>query len=186
MAITDRRAGRTNWRRFLLVLTPSAGAAMLILHGIAQGAVPVSFTGATPFRVTVERLEATGFGFAPAVSPRTGAVGIRTSMPRADVTGMCQSQTVELPVVGTVTVKMTTRTVHATDLVIDAYSASGRLDLRQLVIGPTEGITGYHSDQALLENVTIEAGSATAGTFALDGVDLTIQPGDNPCPVLRP
>jgi hypothetical protein len=181
-----RRAGRTSWRRFLAIVVPTVAAAMGMLHGIASGAVQVSFASAAPFRVTVERIDATGFGFTPGISPQNEALAIRTSLADATITGMCQSQTVELPVVGPVTTKVTARTVHATNLVIDAHSASGQLNLEKLVIGSTGQVTGYHSDTALLEKVTIEAGSATAGTFAVEGVSITIHPGTDPCPVPAP
>ncbi|MGW4214329.1 DUF6230 family protein [Lentzea sp. NPDC004789] len=182
----DRRAGHTSWRRFLVIVAPTVAAATGLVCGIANGAVPVSFANATPFRVTVERIDANGFGFTPGMSQQTGALAIRTSLSGATVTGMCQSQTVELPVIGAVTMKVTAKTVHATNLVIDAHSASGQLDLQKLVIGPTDSVTGYRSDAAVLEKVTIEAGSATAGTFAADDVNITIRPGAAPCPVPAP
>lgn len=173
--------GRTNRRRLAVALAATTAAAAVVLGCVAEGAVAASFTSGTPFTVTVESLEAKGFGMQLGLSTGTGRPAVLTRWPVAEVSGLCQSVTVDLPIVGPTTMVLTARTVHATDLVIDAYHASGTLNLRRLVIGPTKGTTGYHSEDALLKNITLRAGSATAGTFALTGVGLDVRPGSAPC-----
>lgn len=171
--------GGTNWRRLLLVLVPTMAVATMILGGVAHGAIPASFTTGSPFTVTVKRLDANGFGMSVGLSQGTPAVV--TQWASAEVTGLCQSSTVNLPLLGPTTMVLTASTVHATDLVIDAYSGSGQLDLQHMLIGPTNGTTGYQAGHALLQNITIKAGSASAGTFSLSGVDFGIRSGSSPC-----
>src|SRR5258706_9495485 len=54
--------GRTRWRRFAAVLTPAVAAVGLMVVGIANGAVPLSFavSGST-FKVSADSLDGTGF-----------------------------------------------------------------------------------------------------------------------------
>ncbi|MEV0375146.1 DUF6230 family protein [Streptomyces sp. NPDC050636] len=180
-APSARPVGRTSRRRAALVLLPTLVTAAAILGSIADGAVAASFTSGMPFTVTVERLRSKGFGMQLGVSPGTGRAAVLTRWSEAEVAGLCQSSTMRLPVVGRMTMVLTARSVHATDLAMDAYHASGRLDLHELVIEPTDGSTGYHSDSATLRDITIQAGTATAGTFSIKGLGLDVRTGHSPC-----
>ncbi|MBB5957328.1 hypothetical protein FHS29_003921 [Saccharothrix tamanrassetensis] len=174
-ATTRRPVGRTSRRRLLLAAAPTALAATALLTGIARGAVGVSFSSETPFTITLDRLEATGFGLGLAGS--TAAPGTATLLTRlgsAEITGLCQSATVDLPVIGPVTTVLRAPHVTATDLVLETQHIAGTLDLRQFVLGPTapNATVGYQAATVTLENATIRGGSATAGTFELDGLDI--------------
>jgi hypothetical protein len=172
-------AGRTSWRRLLIAFVPTLGAATAIVYGVAAGAVAASFTSGSPFTVTLRHLDASGFGMNLDVSQ--GQAAVLTRWADAKVTGLCQSSTVNLPLLGPVTMVLQADSVHATDLVIDAYTASGQLNLQKMLIGPTNGATGYQAGQVALDNITIQAGSAAAGTFSLSGVHLSMRSGTSPC-----
>ncbi|MER5218351.1 DUF6230 family protein [Streptomyces sp. NPDC002838] len=178
--------GRTSRRRLVGALVMTMSVAAVILGCIAEGAVAASFTSGAPFTVTLEHLRAKGFGLQLGVSRSTGKPAVLTRWPDADVRGLCQSSTVDLPVVGRTTMVLTARAAHVTDLVIDAYSASGQLSFTGLAIGPAGEGTGFRSGGAELENITLQAGAATAGTFSITGVELGIRRGDQPCSVPTP
>jgi uncharacterized protein DUF6230 len=78
--------GRTRWRRFAAVLAPAVAAAGLMVAGIANGAVPLSFavSGST-FKVSADTLDGTGFvqygGFASQPGGRTINLGGGVTIP---------------------------------------------------------------------------------------------------------
>ncbi|QFZ18408.1 DUF6230 family protein [Saccharothrix syringae] len=183
-ATTRRPVGRTSRRRLLLAAAPTALAATALLTGIARGAVGVSFSSDTPFTITLDRLEATGFGLG--LSASTAAPGTATLLTRlgsAEITGLCQSASIDLPVIGTVTTVLRAPHATATDLVLETRHIAGALDLRQFALGPTapSATVDYQAATVTLQDATISAGAATAGTFKLDGVDIGHQVGGEGC-----
>lgn len=180
-----RPTGRTSWRRLAAVLAPTAVASAVVFGGIAEGAIGVSFTTGSPFTLTVDRVESDGLrivagtGSGDAVLPT-----LLATLPAADLTGLCQSVTTDLPVVGRVTTVLRAPHVRTTDLVLEVRSLTGGVDATQLVLGPLAdlgGTVGYGAGRTTLENLKITAGSVTAGTFTMDELDLSYHAGDAGC-----
>lgn len=186
---TARRArptGRTSRLRLLAVLAPTAVASAVVLGGIAEGAIGVSFTSGSPITVTVDRLQADALGIVPgATSADSGSPALLARVPSAELSGLCQSVTTDLPLIGRITTVLTAPHVRTTDLVIEIRSITGDLDAAGLLLGPQPsagGTVGYRAGTTTLEGITIAAGSVAAGTFTVDDLDLSHHTGDKGCP----
>ncbi|WP_367128762.1 DUF6230 family protein [Saccharothrix sp. HUAS TT1] len=180
----DRPPGRTSRRRLVAVLAPTAVASAVVLGGIAEGVIGVSFTSGSPITIAVDRVESDGLALG--IGPTSADAGLPTllaRLPAAELSGLCQSAAVDLPVVGRVTTVLRAEHVRTSDLALEVDAITGGLDLAGLVVGPlTEGgPTGYRAGRTTLEDVRISAGSVTAGTFTITGLDLSHHRGDGGC-----
>lgn len=142
--------GRTRWGRFAAVIGLSTGATAGMLVLISHGALAASFTvSGQQFKVSADRLEATGFvqygavdarvepGSDPAkLQPEPVAV---SAMKKATLTNLCQSVVTELGDLGSVSLKIragTGRTpVTATDMVVDMSQLDGNAEFEAIEIG---------------------------------------------------
>lgn len=185
MVQRDRPTGRTSPRRLAAVLVPTAVAGSVVLGGIAEGVIGVSFTGGSPFTVTVERVESDGLRIVPGAS--AGDPGLPTllaRLPAAELSGLCQSVTADLPVLGRVTTVLRAPHVRTTDLVLEVRGITGGLDVGQLLVGPLAdagGTPGYQGGKTTLTDLEITAGSVTAGTFTITDLDLSYHTGGDGC-----
>ena len=181
----DRPTGRTSWPRLVALLGPTAVAGAVVLGGIAEGAIGVSFTSSSPFTLTVDRVESDGLRIVPRAS--AGDPGLPTllaRLPAAELSGLCQSVTADLPVVGRVTTVLRAPHVRTTDLVLEVRAITGGLDTSQLLLGPladADGTPGYQGGKTTLTDLKISAGSVTAGTFTIADLDLSYHRGDEGC-----
>lgn len=180
-----RPTGRTSWRRLIAVLVPTTVASAVVFGGIAEGVVGVSFTGGSPFTITVDRVESDGLRIiAGTGSGDAGLPTLLAKLPAAELTGLCQSVTTDLPVVGRVTTVLRAPHVRTTDLVLEVRSITGGLDVTQLLLGPLAdagGTVGYQAQKTTLEHLKISAGAVTAGTFTIGELDLSYHAGDEGC-----
>lgn len=185
MELRDRPTGRTSRPRLAAVLVPTVVAGAVVLGGIAEGVIGVSFTSGSPFTVTVDRVESDGLRIVPGSS--AGDPGVPTllaRLPAAELTGLCQSVTVDLPVVGRVTTVLRAPHVRTTDLVLEVRGITGGLDVHRLLLGPLAdagGTPGYQAGRTTLTDVEISTGSVTAGTFTVADLDLSHHEGDGGC-----
>lgn len=183
----DRPTGRTSWSRLTAVLVPTAVAGAVVLGGIAEGAIGVSFTSGSPFTVTVDRVESDGLRIVPGASAGDpGLPALLARLPAAELSGLCQSVTADLPVVGRVTTVLRAPHVRTTDLVLEVRGITGGLDMSQLLLGPladADGTPGYQAGKTTLTDLKITAGAVTAGTFTIAGLDLSYHQGDGGCPL---
>ncbi|XVS67440.1 DUF6230 family protein [Actinosynnema sp. CA-299493] len=181
----DRPTGRTSWPRLAAVLVPTVVACAVVLGGIAEGVIGVSFTSGSPFTVTVDRVESDGLLIVP--GPSAGDPGLPTllaRLPTAELSGLCQSMTADLPVVGRVTTVLRAPHVRTTDLVLEVRAITGGLDVGQLLLGPLAdagGTPGYQAGRTTLTDLEITAGAVTAGTFTIADLDLGYHTGDEGC-----
>ncbi|MER5264923.1 DUF6230 family protein [Actinosynnema sp. NPDC002837] len=186
MELRDRPTGRTSLPRLAAVLVATAVAGAVVLGGIAEGVIGVSFTSGSPFTVTVDRVESDGLRIVPGAS--SGDPGVPTllaRLPTAELSGLCQSVTVDLPVVGRVTTVLRAPHVRTTDLVLEVRGITGGLDVGRLRLGPVAdagGTPGYQAGRTTLTDLRITAGTVTAGTFTVADLDLSHHKGDEGCP----
>ncbi|GAA2244961.1 cholesterol esterase [Streptomyces ruber] len=196
--------GGTRWKRFAVVMVPSVAAAAAVGIGLAQGALAASFTvSGQEFKVAAGHLEGHGFSQYGGVVegyetveggkkvPRPVAI---SSFDRAEINDLCQSLATEVPLLGTVYMRIDAgntqgEPVEATQLYLDiakleADATFTNMDIGVAVKDKTRGPArasgvkdGQFSQQAelaVLDNAEQTAWATTAGTFTLRGLNLRL------------
>lgn len=194
--------GRTRWNVFALVFAVGLLGVGLMFTGMSRGALATSFAvSGTSYKATADKLTAAGvvqYG-----SAETGA-GNKRAYPvlvngfrEAKLTNFCQSFVVaDLPMVGEATVRLEASDgMRAENLVLGVERVSGDLTLRNVQIGRDAasldagpngatgppGAFGIQADGATISDLRQRARSTTATTLHLDDVDITVEPGRDPC-----
>ncbi|MEU7908803.1 DUF6230 family protein [Actinoplanes sp. NPDC049118] len=142
--------GRTRWGRFGILFGLSAAAVLGLLTLMSNGALAASFSvSGQQFKVSADRLEATGFvqygtvdartepgSDPPSQTPEPVAV---SAMRTAKLTNLCQSVVTDLGDFGSVTLKISAGTgrdpVTATNMVVDMTALDGNARFRNMEIG---------------------------------------------------
>ncbi|MFG2474151.1 DUF6230 family protein [Streptomyces fagopyri] len=203
------RAGRTSWKRFARVLVPSVLAAAALGIGMAQGALAASFLiSGQKFQVALDTLEVRGLSIYSTVDvTRQGTlvpVAV-TGARRAEISGLCQSLVVPIPVLGPYTLRVTgggRRHIEARNLFLDATSlTSGQANFNDLEIGVAAGAVSkgpispgdrnsrffdpngfaQQADSALLRDVRFTTVAVSAATFNVPDLDLRVRQGRHEC-----
>lgn len=194
--------GRVNWVRFAGTLGLGLIAAVVVLMGVAKGALAASFTvSGTSFKVTATKLVGTGFVQFGGVDQGSGAAhpvavsGFRSAV----LDDFCQSVLLKsLPGVGDVTLRLTSGGpggMAATDLVIGVAALSGDLTLTNPQIGVdaaqadkgpgglrgTPGGFAQQADEATILALRQTSWSTTAHTLRLKNLDLSLRQGAEEC-----
>lgn len=198
----EQIAGRTNWKKFGVVLVPALAAAAATMIAVAEGAMAASFqVSGQSFTVTFDRF--TGEGFQQYASVDTGADGRQypvapTGIQRMTAERMCQSVSVPVPLMGPVVLRMTAgegdRPVSARNLVVDTETLEGEAAFSNISIGQDagtleevpgrsgpDGAFGQRADSVEITHLKQRARSATAGTFLLPGLGMKIGPDVPEC-----
>ncbi len=203
--------GRTRWRRFAVVMVPAVAAAGAIIFGMANGAIAASFavSGST-FKVTAAELDGTGFvqygglavekGGNPAnpADPKVHPVAV-SGIKSATLTQLCQSVVVPgTPITMVIKAGYTDgQPVTATDLLIDMSQLDGDATFTNINIGQDAstldkgpagavgqaGGFGQQADSVVIKHLYQIAWSTSAGTFTLNGLDLSINTSKSECTV---
>jgi hypothetical protein len=152
--------GGTRWKRFAVVMVPSAAATAAIGVALAQGALAASFSvSGQSFKVTAEELHGTGFAQYGAIDSGYTLSGEKTIHPvavssfkDATIKKLCQSVvTPNIPVLGSVSLTLTAgdsgdkkKQVSAENLYIDVadLEAKGGAVFHGIDIGVAAGETG--------------------------------------------
>ncbi|WP_425829445.1 DUF6230 family protein [Streptomyces fractus] len=198
--------GGTRWKRFAVVMVPSVAATAAIGVALSQGALAASFSvSGQSFKVAADSLDGQGFVQYGAVdSGKTGnhpvaVVGIKS----AQITGMCQSVVVPVPVFGDVSMNLTAGAkggprVEAKNFYIDADDMKTDATFNNIDIGVAAGDSkkgpGVHqgdktdpnsfaqqADSVHFENVQQRAWATTAGTLKLSGLHMKVSKGKHEC-----
>ncbi|MFD8999867.1 DUF6230 family protein [Streptomyces sp. NPDC059582] len=205
----SHRVGRTRWRRFAAVLVPGVTACAVLGIAMAQGALAASFLiSGYRFQVTADTLTARGLSIYTMVdvTKKHELVPVLvTGARQATVSGLCESATLDLPVLGTYTVTLTggdERPAEATNLFIDAtLVAAGQADFRNVDIGIAQGaITkgpidpgdrdsrffdpsglGQQATSVTLNDVSVTTVAVSAATFNIPNLRLRIERGRHSC-----
>jgi hypothetical protein len=202
--------GRTRWRRFAAVMVPAVAAAGAIIFGMANGAIAASFavSGST-FKVSADELDGTGFvqyggvafekGHNPAnvlTDPQVHPVAVSGIKTVTALKNLCQSVVVPHTPLTLVIRAGQTTPVTATDLLIDATQLQGDATFTNIDIGqdattlskgpdgavsPIPGSFGQQADSVVIKNLKQVAWSTSAGTFALNGLKLSLNVTQTEC-----
>ncbi|MEU4930508.1 DUF6230 family protein [Streptomyces yokosukanensis] len=203
------RAGRTRWRRFALVLVPSVAACAAVGIAMAQGVLAASFfISGQRFQVSADSLTARGisvYGMVDVTRRHQLVPVLVTGARHASVSGFCQSVQVDVPFLGTQTLRLTggeKRPAEATDMFFDTTTeTAGNVDFTGLDIGVAQGAitkgkvrpgdrdskffdpngVGQQAVSATLTDVKVTAVAISAGTFNVPGLREQVQPGNHAC-----
>ena len=197
MKFRDLTRSRTG--RVALATVPVAAVASLLLTGVAQGAVPVSFSvSGSQFQISASQLEGTGFSQYAGVTNDTAggehnvAIANITSATLAD---LCQSVVSETPL-GKVGVLITAggggAPASASDLQIGMTGLQGDSSFGNIRIGVdastvntsakgTEGDFAQDADTISIANLKQTAWSTQASVFTLTGMKLELTDGSKTC-----
>jgi hypothetical protein len=203
------RAGRTSWKRFAAVLVPSVMAAAALGIGMAQGALAASFLiSGQKFQVALDTLDVRGLSIYGMVDvTRKGALVpvVVTGASRAEISGLCQSVVVPIPVLGPYTLRVTggeRRRVEAKNLFLDATSlSSSQANFDDLDIGVAAGAVSkgpisrgdrnsrffdpngfaQQADSASLTDVHFTTVAVSAATFNVPDLDVRLRQGHHEC-----
>jgi hypothetical protein len=188
--------GRTNWRRFGLVMIAPTVVAVGVVAGVASGAVAASFSiSGTTFRLSADKLVGEGFvQYSAPLKTGSGAVvpAAMSGIASADIYNLCQTVKVGPIILRIDAGKDPKNPVHGDNLLIGMSQLSGDATFSDINIGQDastlnadnfdhHGDVGGFGQQA--KSVTIDglqqvAYSTTASTFKLSGMSLKLFVGN--------
>ncbi|MCT2592469.1 DUF6230 family protein [Streptomyces sp. N2-109] len=197
--------GGTRWKRFAVVMVPSVAATAAIGVALAQGALAASFSvSGQQFKVTADRLEATGFTQYGALdSTKKGKKPVTVvGMNDAEIKNLCQSVVIPVPLFGDISMKLSAgrgnTPVTAKKLYIDADDLAANATFKNFDIGVSvddatkgpgvqkgdeyaKGSFGQQADSVIFTDVRQRAWATTAGTFKLSGLKMSVKKGAHEC-----
>jgi hypothetical protein len=190
--------GRTNWRRFGLVMIAPTVVAVGVVAGVASGAVAASFSiSGTQFKLSADRLEGDGFTqYSSGLKTGSGAIvpAAMSGIASADIYNLCQTVKVGPIILRIEAGKNPNNPVHGDNLLIGMSELNGDATFSDINIGQdastldadnfapaSHGAVGGFGQQA--RHVTITglqqvAYSTTASTFKLTGMSLKLYVGN--------
>lgn len=194
-----RKFTGTHAGRIVLTAVPVAIVATVLMGGVANGAVPVSFSvSGSQFQIGASLLEGTGFsqyaGVAPDTTGKQHQVAI-ANIASASLTNLCQSVVTETPL-GKVGMLITAgggdKPVTATDLQIGMTDLKGDSSFNNIRIGvdastvntKAKGAAGdfaQDSDSIKITNLQQTAWSTQASVFTLNGMHVQVTDGSKGC-----
>lgn len=193
-SLTKSHAGRVT-----LAAVPVGIVAAVLLGGVAQGAVPVSFAvSGSQFQIGASQLEGTGFsqyaGIATDTEGGEHTVAI-ANIKSATLSDLCQSVITETPL-GTVGILIKAggggNPASASDLQIGMTGLAGDATFGNIRIGVdastvnteakgTAGDFAQDSDTVSISNLQQTAWSTQASVFTLTGMTLELTDGSEAC-----
>jgi hypothetical protein len=194
-----RKLTGTHAGRIVLAAVPVAIAATVLMTGVAQGAVPVSFAvSGSQFQISASELSGTGFsqyaGVAPDTAGKQHQVAI-ANINSATLADLCQSVVTDTPL-GKVGMLITAggggKPASATDLQIGMTDLKGDSTFNNIRIGvdastvntSAKGSAGdfaQDADSLKIVNLQQTAWSTQASVFTLTGMHLQLTDGSKGC-----
>ncbi|KJL17478.1 hypothetical protein RL72_03726 [Microbacterium azadirachtae] len=194
-----RKLGSSHAGRIALVAVPAGVVAAALMGGVAQGAVPVSFTvSGSQFQISASQLEGTGFsqyaGVAKDTEGKEHTVAI-ANIKSATLADLCQSVITDTPL-GKVGVLIKAggngNPASASDLQIGMTGLKGDASFGAIRIGvdastvntDAKGSAGdfaQDADTVSIKNLQQTAWSTQASVFTLTGMTLELTDGSQGC-----
>ncbi|OLE35471.1 MAG: cholesterol esterase [Actinobacteria bacterium 13_1_20CM_3_68_9] len=193
--------GGTRWRRFAVAFVPAVAVVGAIVVGMANGAIAASFSvSGSTFKVSADKLDGTGFvQYGGTVHDKAGNIhpvavsGIKS----ASLSNLCQSVVVPGTPISLVirAGRDPNHPATATGLLIDMTQLSGDATFQNISIGqdastldkgPSTAVGqaggfGQQADSVVITGLHQIAWSTSAGTFALNGLDLSVSVSGEQC-----
>ena len=192
--------GKVRWRRFAVMLVPSAAIAAVLIGLTATGALALNISvSGHQFTVDASELDGTNFSqYGAVITPANiGAPGNQGQKPvmvsvmdTAQLHNLCQSVTTSLPGLPSLTLRLTAgggdNPASASNLVVDASGqTASNATFNNIRIGqnatelngsgyppPTQGLFGQMADSVVITNLHQDTWYTTAGTFTLPGLSV--------------
>lgn len=197
--MTFRKFTSTHAGRIVIAAVPVALVSTVMMAGVANGAVPVSFAiSGSQFQISASQLEGTGFSQYAGVANDTAGnphqVAI-ANIASASLSDLCQSVTTETPL-GTVGLMITAGgggvPASATDLQIGMTDLKGDSTFGNIRIGVDAstvntaakgeaGTFAQDSDTISIVGLQQTAWSTQASVFTLTGMHVTLTDGTETC-----
>ncbi|QUL78886.1 MULTISPECIES: DUF6230 family protein [unclassified Brevibacterium] len=194
-----RRLCSSHAGRIALVAVPTGVVSAMLMGGVAQGAVPVSFAvSGTQFQITSSQLEGTGFsqysGIAKDAEGGKHSV-VTANIKDATLENLCQSAVTETPV-GKVGVLIKAggegEPASAKDLKIGMTGLKGDAEFENIRIGVdasdvntkskgSKGDFAQDSDTISIKDLEQDSWSTTASVFTLKDMSLKLTDGSETC-----
>lgn len=197
--MTFRKFAGSHTGRIVLTAVPVAVVSAVLMTGVAQGAVPVSFSvSGSQFQISASKLEGTGFsqyaGVAPDTAGKEHQVAI-ANIKSASLADLCQSVVTDTPL-GKVGLLITAggdgKPATASDLQIGMTDLKGDSSFSNIRIGvdastvntAAKGAPGDFAQDA--DGITITglqqtAWSTQASVFTLTGMHVQLTDGSKAC-----
>lgn len=194
-----RKLGRSHTGRVAMLAIPTGVVSALLMGGVAQGAVPVSFAvSGTQFKITSSQLNGTGFsqysGFAKDAEGVKHPV-VTANIKNATLENLCQSAVADTPLgkVG-VLIKAGGEGTPATakDLQIGMTGLEGDAKFENIRIGVdasdvnteakgSKGDFAQDADTISIKDLKQDSWSTTASVFTLKDMSLKLTDGTETC-----
>lgn len=189
--------GRTRWRRFGVMLVPAALAVGAIVLGLANGAIAASFSvSGQSFKISAANLHGTGFKQFGGVDKTADGTVIPVAtavIDSATLTNLCQSVNVPNPFGLKIVLRIEAgggnSPATASGLVIGMTQLQGNATFTNIQIGrdggelsgspSLAGTFGQSATEINIDNLKQVATSTSAGTFALNGLNLRVLTGSS-------
>jgi hypothetical protein len=194
-----RNITRSHTGRVLLAAVPVGVVAAVLLGGVAQGAVPVSFAvSGSEFQISASELNGTGFSQYAGTAPDTAGVQHQVAIANinsASLADLCQSVVTNTPL-GKVGLLITAggggKPATATNLQIGMTDLKGDSTFGNIRIGvdastvntAAKGSAGdfaQDADTIKIDNLQQTAWSTQASVFTLTGMHVQLTDGTKGC-----
>jgi len=194
-----RKLTSTHAGRIVLAAVPVAVVSTVLLGGVAQGAVPVSFAiSGSQFQISASQLEGTSFSQYAGVANDTAGNPHQVAIANigsASLSDLCQSVVTETPM-GTVGLMITAggggNPATATDLQIGMTDLKGDSTFGNIRIGVDAstvntaakgeaGTFAQDSDTISISGLQQTAWSTQASVFTLNGMHVELTDGTKTC-----
>lgn len=195
--------GGTRWKRFAVVMVPSVAATAAIGVALAQGALAASFSvSGQSFKVKVNELDANGmiqYGAVDAEKNGTPHPVSVSAFKDAKLYNMCQSVVTHVPVLGDITLQLKAggggKPAYAENIYIDVAQLKADAEFTNINIGVGAGSSSLgpgmkggkeqadpngfaqEAEHANLKGVEQTAWATSAGTFKLNGLNMSLKRG---------
>jgi hypothetical protein len=163
-----RRLTGTHAGRIVLTAVPVAVVATVLMAGVANGAVPVSFSvSGSQFQISASSLDGTGFSQYAGVAPDTTGTQHQVAIANiksAALADLCQSVVTDTP-------------LGKVGMLITAGGGGHPASATDLQIGMTDlkGDSTFHNIRIGVDASTVSTGAkGSAGDFAQDADSITI------------
>jgi hypothetical protein len=192
--LVGKRSGR-----ILLAAIPVAVVSTVMMGGVAQGAVPVSFAiSGSQFQISASQLEGTGFSQYAGVANDTAGTPHQVAIANiksASLADLCQSVTTDTPL-GKVGLLITAggggKPATASDLQIGMTDLKGDTSFKNIRIGVdastvntsakgTAGDFAQDADTISINNLQQTAWSTQASVFTLTGMHVQLTTDGKTC-----
>jgi hypothetical protein len=192
--LVGKRSGR-----ILLAAIPVAVVSTVIMGGVAQGAVPVSFAiSGSQFQISASQLEGSGFSQYAGVANDTAGTPHQVAIANiksASLADLCQSVTTDTPL-GKVGLLITAggggKPATASDLQIGMTDLKGDTSFKNIRIGVdastvntsakgTAGDFAQDADTISIANLQQTAWSTQASVFTLNGMHVQLTTDGKTC-----